>query len=159
MKDMWSYKGDLAAALAKFKTELEAWNRDTFGNVFQRKKRNMLRLEGVQRSLERGVNEATLRLERKLRLERQKLLIQEEILWSQKSRNYWLRYGDANACFFHTLTLVQRKTKRIDSLLDEQGVCVEDSEQLKNLAIDLYRWLFTSDLETGRGEGGGGYPS
>lgn len=66
----------------------------------------MSRLEGVQRYLERGVTKVMLRLEKKLRLEMQELLIQEEILWAQKSKNDWLRYGDANMHFFHISTLV-----------------------------------------------------
>lgn len=52
-----------------FSLKLEAWNKDMFGNIFQRKKRNLLRLEGVQRSLERHVTEALLKLERRLKVE------------------------------------------------------------------------------------------
>lgn len=53
----------------ELKTELVAWNKDTFGKVFQRKKRNQLRLEDVQRALKKRVTEAMLKLDRKLRLE------------------------------------------------------------------------------------------
>lgn len=77
-----------------------------FGNVFQRKKQNTLR----------RVIEAMLNLERKLKVEKRELLLQEEILWLQKSRNDWLRYGDGNTKFFYTLTLVRRRRNMIDSL-------------------------------------------
>lgn len=69
----------------------------------------------------------------------------------QNSRINWLRQGDANITFFfHTSTLVRIKINRIDSLLDEQGVHVEDREQLKNLAMEFYKRLFTFDHEAGR---------
>lgn len=87
MKNEWKFKGNFTTTLREFRSKLESWNKDTFGNVFQRNKRNMLRLEGVQRVLERGASEAILRLENKLKLKRQELLIQEEILWLQNSRN------------------------------------------------------------------------
>lgn len=45
--EQWKYEGNLTDALNDFRVKLEAWNRHTFGNVFQRKKRNMLRLERV----------------------------------------------------------------------------------------------------------------
>lgn len=149
MKGEWKWNGSLNTTLKDFTTKLETWNKYTFGNVFQRKKRNLMRLEGVQRSLKSKLSERMFKLERKLKMERMELLLQGEILWLQKSRNEWLKYGDGNTKFFHMSTLIRRKQNRIESLKDEQGNWVDDKETLKNLATTFYKTLFTSDASTG----------
>lgn len=53
-------------ALQEFKLKLNAGNKCTFGNVFQRKKRNTLCLEGVKKALDNRVSGALLKLERVL---------------------------------------------------------------------------------------------
>lgn len=68
MKWQWN----LADSLKCFSGKLMAWNRDTFGNIFQMKIMSMLRLEGVQRALDRNVTRGLLKLEEKLRKEKEK---------------------------------------------------------------------------------------
>lgn len=96
MRENWKCDTNLTATLNDFKLKLQAWRKDTFGNVFQRKKRNTLRLERVGMALERRVTEAMLWSERMLRQERQELLLQEELLWLQTSRNNSLKHSNGN---------------------------------------------------------------
>lgn len=63
----WNGGNNLTEALSELKFKLQEWNKRTFGNVFQRKKRNTLRLDSVRRALEAKVTEAMLKLEQKLR--------------------------------------------------------------------------------------------
>lgn len=51
MASSWECDSCLSSSLRRFATKLQAWNKDTFGNIFHRKKRNLLRLEGVQRAM------------------------------------------------------------------------------------------------------------
>lgn len=57
MDKEWEGEGEgcLVIALRKLLVKLEAWNRDTFGSIFYWKKRNLLKLEGMGRALERYV--------------------------------------------------------------------------------------------------------
>lgn len=57
----------MTAALAELRDKLKEWNKNTFGNVFRRKKRNSLRLAGVERALESRTTEGLLKLEFKLK--------------------------------------------------------------------------------------------
>lgn len=66
--------------------ELEAWSRDIFGNIFKQNKRVHFRLEGVHRAMAEHTTLNLLMLESKLKAERSKVLLQEELLWLQKSR-------------------------------------------------------------------------
>lgn len=80
----WEWKGSLPQSLKEFQTKLEAWNHDTFGNIFRRKTCNELQLFGVQRALERWSTKGLLKLDMKLREERRVILLQEELIWLQK---------------------------------------------------------------------------
>lgn len=48
LEKKWQCDRDLTASFKAFSTKLKAWNKATFGNIFKRKKRNELRLKGVQ---------------------------------------------------------------------------------------------------------------
>lgn len=89
--------------------KLAAWNKATFGHIFQRKKCNLLCLEGVQCYLAGRIIKSLHKLDQRLKEERHDILIQEELLWQQKSRVYWLKSGHANTSFFHTSTVVRQK--------------------------------------------------
>lgn len=121
MQKAWSWDGNLITPLKNSVEKLQAWNRSTFGNIFKRKKRNQMRLEGVTRALEVKMTFGLLRLDEKLKKERSEVLLQEELLWLQKSRANWLRFGDKNMRFFHTSTMIQRRRNKVEALKNELG--------------------------------------
>lgn len=55
-----------------------------------------------------------------------RILLLEELLWKQKSRNDRLIAGDNNTKFFHTSTIVRRRRTKIESLMNDEGVWVDD---------------------------------
>lgn len=105
----WNINTNLPTTLKDLVAKLRAWNQDTFGNIFRRKKRNELRLGVMQRAMARSGSNYLLNLERELRKERSLILLQEEMLWLQKSRIEWLKSGDSNTRFFHTYTVIRRR--------------------------------------------------
>lgn len=76
----WDWEGCLSTALRNLSSKLVAWNRDTSGNIFRRKKRNLLWLAGVQRALGSHVSERLLKLEENLKEETNLILLHEELL-------------------------------------------------------------------------------
>lgn len=94
-------------------------------------------------------SEALLNLERKLKEERRKILLQEEKLWMQKSHIDWLKWEDGNTKFFHTSTLVRIRRNRTEPLRDCNEELIEDNQELKNIAMDLYADLFKTDPAAG----------
>lgn len=62
----------------------------------------------------------------------------------------WLKAGDRNTKYFHTSTLIRRRRDIIDSLQDGDGVSVDSKEQLKNIALNFYKVMFTSEPSEGR---------
>lgn len=71
-------EGNLNRALKNFFIKLQVWNKETIGNIFQRKKQNDLGLGGLQRALNMQITEHLLRQERQLKEERNIILLQEE---------------------------------------------------------------------------------
>lgn len=120
MEKEWSWDGELISSLKRFTEKLVAWNKNTYGNIFKQKQRNRPRLEGVVRALEFKTSAGILRLEEKLKKERAELLLQEELLWLQKSRVDRLNFGDQNMNLFHTSRLIHRRRNRIEALKDER---------------------------------------
>ena len=81
-------------------------------------------------------------LQRRLWSDYEKVLIQEELIWYQKSRNKWLTYEDnldKNTKYFHASTVTRRKRKRIVGLMNNKGTWIEDEDILRNMATNFFQ--------------------
>ncbi|XP_015940937.1 uncharacterized protein LOC107466473 [Arachis duranensis] len=77
------------------------FNSKIFGNIFVRKNKLEYQIDQIQRRLE-VTDVLSLRIkEAELRKDYNRLLLQEELFWYQKSRDQWVKYGDRNTKFFH----------------------------------------------------------
>ncbi|CAA0835183.1 DNAse I-like superfamily protein, partial [Striga hermonthica] len=70
---------------------------------------------------------------------------QEEMFWQQKARLKWLREGDSNTRFFHTLTLQRRRFNAITRLLTSRGQAVTNQEDIASHIAEFYKNLFSSE--------------
>ena len=96
----WSQFEIQVDAISKFIDEVTRWNRMHFGNVFNRKKNIMARLNGTQRALATRPSSFLINLENELLKDLEVVLNQEEEIWALKSRVIWLVQGDRNTNFF-----------------------------------------------------------
>ncbi|KAJ4850290.1 hypothetical protein Tsubulata_019918 [Turnera subulata] len=117
----WGQHAHLCESIISFTQAVWVWNTTVFGHIFQQKRRLLRRLAGLEHANSRGSHPGHRRLEAKLRLEYERILVREELLWMQKSRCQWLSCGDQNSHFFHTTTITRRKRNRIEALKDESG--------------------------------------
>lgn len=70
-------------------------------------------------------------------------MAEEEILWFQKSRENWVKFGNRNTKFFHAQTVIRRKRNRITQLKIDNVWC-SDEEVLKREASTFFKRLFQS---------------
>ncbi|GAV67983.1 hypothetical protein CFOL_v3_11486 [Cephalotus follicularis] len=68
----------------------------------------------------------------------------EEIMWRQRSRVSWLKDGDINTKFFHSMASQRRRRNRIIGIKDENGTWQEDENVYKRLISTYFHSIFLS---------------
>ncbi|XP_052111656.1 uncharacterized protein LOC107470905 [Arachis duranensis] len=123
------------------------FNSKIFGNIFVRKNKLEYQIDQIQRRLE-VTDVLSLRIkEAELREDYNRLLLQEELFWYQKSREQWVKYGDRNTKFFHLQTLVRRNHNRVHGLYVRDGSWSTDPDILQEEALSFYKNLFGTTEE------------
>lgn len=136
---------ELIPTMTSVQHTLGQWNRNVFGNIFDRKSRCLARLAGVQRKLAVGPSSHLQQLEETLRLELDSILAQKETYWRQKWRISWLKAGEWNSKFFHTSTLIRRRRNHIVGFRQGDGSLCEDPSLLKEMSTKFYKRLYTKE--------------
>ena len=143
----WETGSELPRALQNLTYRLKIWNKEVYGNIFQRKRRVLDRLGGVQKAIASRGNPSLYQLEETLETEYRQILRQEEIHWYQKSRCQWISFGDRNTSYFHTKTIIRRQRNKIKALKNEQNVWVWGEDSLKKMAREYFQKLFSFEQE------------
>lgn len=68
----------------------------------------------------------------------------EEAYWKQRSRLLWLRLGDRNSGFFHSITKGRRRANMFSVIEDEHGKEVHKGEQIAQVIMTYFGNLFAS---------------
>ncbi|GAU43787.1 hypothetical protein TSUD_378120 [Trifolium subterraneum] len=145
LKDKWSGGSNLVHRLHDLTPQLKEWNKETFGNIFKRKQELLARLNGIQNSSNYGYSNFLDTLERELQEQLASTLFQEECLWFQKSRGQWIADGDRNTKYYHSKTIIRRRRNKIITLRNEDGVWIDDPDNLKNMVRNFYINLFQEE--------------
>ncbi|XVF22870.1 hypothetical protein REPUB_Repub12eG0208500 [Reevesia pubescens] len=141
----WDNNSDLLMNLNSFTSIVKEWNQLCFGNIFRRKRHLQARIQGTQKALEQAPNPFLFELEKKLLADYEQTLLQEEVLWFQKSRSQWIQFGDKNTNFFHTSTIIRRRKNKISALKDSDNIWCYDQDDLKRLVITHFQAVYTTE--------------
>ncbi|CAL9007199.1 unnamed protein product [Prunus brigantina] len=145
----WSqvYVGNSAQQLSSccsvFKTKLQNWNREIFGNLFQKLKETQDHLNLIQNQLANSPTSSFLiSKNRELNLNLRTLLKNEELFYAQKARANWLQLGDKNTKFFQTFATIRRKRNHVSKIKDNNGVWI-CAPLMGNIFVETFRKRFT----------------
>ena len=137
-----------SSSLSRFPRRLEVltvnirlWNKNHFGNLFQRKTWLLARLRGIQVALAKKPSAFLYTLEQQLTQDYNTVLHQEYLFWRLKSCIMWLNHGDANTKFFHLKTLQRRSHSRVVTLKDDRGLWLTE-EPLTQHIHNAFKKLF-----------------
>ena len=78
---------------------LTHWNKTTFAHVGKKVSTLRKKLQILENNGGLGVD---MKEVQEMKLELNKMLLIEEDMWNQWSKNYWLKASDKNTSFFHT---------------------------------------------------------
>lgn len=119
IENVWHNSPSLINTIEEFKTKTQNWNKNTFGNIINKKKFIILRLEGIHRSSNYPYSHFLLQLEHELISEFNLTLKHEEEFWRLKSRIDWLQENDASTKYFQVKTLNHHRRNNIHSFQKE----------------------------------------
>ena len=72
-----------------------------------------------------------------------KLVLLEEIMWRQKSREVWLKEGDRNTSFFHKMVNAHRRRNHVDKI-KINGVWFTKENEIKEGIVNAFRYLLSN---------------
>ncbi|XP_073363561.1 uncharacterized protein [Aegilops tauschii subsp. strangulata] len=136
--------------------ELVDWNKNILGDLEKRIHRVKKELEAVRR---KSVGQEQVNREHILRFKLSRLEEQLETYWKQRAHVNWMKGGDRNTKFFHAAATERRKRNRIRRLRKEDGSVVDKVEEMKEVATNYFRNLFTSRAGDLKAPGPDGMPS
>ncbi|CAM8911363.1 unnamed protein product [Rhodiola kirilowii] len=138
-----------AVRLKKCSQFLKKWNSDHYGNIQKRIEKLKGELETVRVGDRTETNAAR---EQEITNELDDWLLKEEMMWKQRARVEWIKYGDRNTAYFHARASQRRKRNWIHKLSDDQGVMVTEAEGIANIISDYFTTLFSSSSDSGQVE-------
>jgi hypothetical protein len=112
-----------------------------FGRIQQKIKTTQALIDKVQHL---PPTPSSFSTETNLKITLEELLLQEETLWKQKSRETWLTCSDLNTKFFHSSTVIRRRSNAINFLQSREGGWFSDRADIGGSFVSHFTTLFAS---------------
>ena len=126
------------------RTALVSWNKNTFGHVGRKISSLQKKLQCLE---ERRSNNAVMEEVQGTKMELNKMLMAEEDMWHQRSRNCWLKSGDRNTSFFHTKASNRNQRNMISKIMDSNGAWQEEEVKIGSIFVEYFEKLFMSSQQ------------
>ncbi|XP_061374583.1 uncharacterized protein LOC133316815 [Gastrolobium bilobum] len=126
VKGCWQHNSEWIPAKSKFHQDATTWHHNSFRGRQNKKYQIQRRLRGIELHLSRGPDEALERL--------------------HKDLCNWLAFGDRNSRFFHSATIARTRRNKVTTLRNDEGVWVEEPEELKLLAMNYFKNLYVEEV-------------
>ncbi|OMO52435.1 reverse transcriptase [Corchorus capsularis] len=119
---------------------LGQWNKLVFGNVRYKLEAKRREFETVYGGLAGNDIDSFDECKREL----DDFIAQEEVMWRQRSKALWLKEGDCNTKYFHSVAMNRRRKNTILGIEDESGIWKTDTGEVERIVCAYYQNLFTS---------------
>lgn len=127
-----------AKKLGRLRKTISEWNKHIYGRIDQQIKNaedEVLLREAQYQSRGDDDSRAALNLAQAQLLSKLKL---DEDLWAQKANLKWLKEGDRNTKFFHSVVKKKRQKLCIHKIKNRDGVWLKEKNEIKEEAIRFY---------------------
>jgi hypothetical protein len=127
--------------LNQTRTALIRWNNLHFGKIQVKIKANLASLDQIQMS---PPNPQSCLTESLVKKELDDLLLKEETLWRSKSRESWLKCRDLNTRFYHSSTLIRRRSNAVNFLKTNEGAWLSNRAEIGGSFVSHFSNLYSS---------------
>ncbi|OMP11686.1 reverse transcriptase [Corchorus capsularis] len=121
--------------------ELSVWDRESFGNVKHAIVQKKREFNEVFMEAQTGDTEGRLQ---RCQEELNDLYKNEEVMWRQRSKAFWLRDGDKNTRYFHSLASARRNRNMISRIRNSERRWMADFRSIEDEFVGYYRDMFSS---------------
>ncbi|CAN1348763.1 hypothetical protein LINPERPRIM_LOCUS41571 [Linum perenne] len=121
-------------------------SRRVFKRVEEQIQERLFQLNALDQLEDSGIfseQERLLRISIKCELDR--LWKMEEISWSQKAKETWLKLGDRNTRFFHRVANARKRHNNLDRIL-VNGIATQGQQELKTAAVRFFQDLYSDPI-------------
>ena len=80
-----------------------------------------------------------------LRMEINEMLTREEIMWNQRSRASWIKWGDRNTKFFHATASQRRRRNKIVGIQGANGIWQEKQKDIEITILVYFESIFKTN--------------
>jgi len=130
--------------LKALKVDLKLWNEQVFENVDSLQKarlEDLCKLDRLEEE-ERGLDFDELLKKNLIASDLERIILQEEISWRQKSKALWLKEGDKCTKFFHWIANSNRRSNFIESV-SVNGSVTSAQPAIRDHIVQFYESLFS----------------
>ena len=138
---------NISIKLRFLRSKLKHWSINNNGDILKRKdciKKRICWLDGEEETKILSAVEREERIDLKNHL--QIILMQEEILWRQRSRSLWLKHGGRNTNFFHLLAS-SRKRKNTICQIKYKGTNRTTPVEIQEAFFDYFSELLGKEFK------------
>lgn len=147
IKDSWSTSLNLPIAekLKVVRGNMRTWNKAEFGKIDEHIKSLEDKIQATDNRANEGALSNSEVLDRKsAQTELWGWLRKKESYWAQNSRLKWLKEGDRNTRYFHTVATMRKRKNQIDKIA-VGGEATDDPSKIKQEAVNFYKKIFHED--------------
>ena len=147
IKDSWSSKGSAAITdkLKLVKNNLRAWNLAVFGKIDEQIQTFEDKIHDIDMEANiRNLSDTEVSLRKNFQIELWSWMRRKESYWAQVSRVKWIKEGDRNTRYFHTVASMRRRKNSIECIkVGNQSH--EDPDAIKAEAVNFFSSIFKEE--------------
>ncbi|CAL8120220.1 unnamed protein product [Prunus armeniaca] len=137
-------QGDVVTKLEACQQSLLDWNESMVGHIPMQIRHIQGQLDGLKKKPQ---TDDVVRCQRRLTGELDILLAKEEMIWQQRSRVSWLKYGDQSTKFFHAQAKERGRRNFMQGIFNEHNVWNTSNEGVGSIFCEYFKKLFTTSGE------------
>ena len=126
---------------------LRNWSKKEFGDVFIKVKQFEEMVKLAEENIIQENNQENREKLQALNAQYIRYMKLEYDIMQQKTQIHWLKEGDTNSKYFHTIMRGRRKRMCITKLESENGEWIQGEENIVKTACDYYKQIFTGKNE------------